>query len=95
MCVTIIAFVFFVIFFSISSILTFQFSRSQSIKTGFACCLITASAFEIIVKFGIKTSSSFLIPSAFTAISRAAVPFATVIEYFLSTNFENSLSHPH
>ena len=63
----------------------FQLSRLQSIGIGFACCLITESAFEIIVKFGIKTSSFFFIPRAFMEISKAAVPLETAIENFLST----------
>ena len=61
--------------------------------TGFACCLKTAKAFEIIVKFGIKTSSFFLIPKALTAISKAAVPFETATEYFLSIYCENFFSN--
>ena len=61
----------------------FQVVMSQSIKTGFAFCFITAKAFEIIVKLGIITSTFFLIFKALIAISRAAVPFETAVEYFL------------
>ena len=71
----------------------FQSSELQSINTGLACCLITANAFDIIVKFGIITSSSFFIPIAFIAISKAAVPFETAIEYFRSTYLENFSSN--
>ena len=49
-------------------------------------------AFDIIVKLGIITSSFFLIPKALIAISKAAVPFDTAIEYFLLTFFENLFS---
>ena len=68
----------------------FQFSRLQSTRTGFACCLTTARAFDIIVKLGINTSSFFFIPRALIAISSAAVPLETVTEYFLPINLENS-----
>ena len=71
----------------------FQSFRLQSIKTGFACCLITANALEIIVKLGIRTSSFFFISSALIAISKAAVPLETVTEYFLSIKRENSFSN--
>ena len=33
-----------------------------------------------------------VIPRALIATSKAAVPFDTVVEYFLSTNFENFFS---
>ena len=65
----------------------FQFSLSQSTSTGLAFCLRTANAFEIIVKFGIITSSPFLISNAFIAISSAAVPFETATEYFSFNEF--------
>ena len=71
----------------------FQFCKSQSTKTGLAFCLITASAFDIIVKLGIITSSFFLIPRALMAISKAAVPLDTEIENFLLTNFEKFSSN--
>ena len=44
---------------------------------------MTANALEIMVKFGIKTSSFFFILRALTAISKAAVPLETATEYFL------------
>ena len=53
---------------------------------------MTAKAFEIMVKFGIITSSFFFIPNALMAISKAAVPFETAIECFLFTFFENLFS---
>ena len=68
------SFCFFGNFFSKSSNFMFQVVMSQSIKTGFAFCLITAKAFEIIVKLGIITSSFFFKLSDFIAISNAAVP---------------------
>ena len=71
----------------------FQVLKSQSIRIGLAFCLITANAFEIIVKFGINISSFFLIPKAFTAISKAAVPLETATEYFLFIFFENLFSN--
>ena len=43
---------------------------------------MTDKAFDIIVKLGIITSSFLLIPKALIAISKAAVPFDTAIEYF-------------
>ena len=76
------SFSFFINFFSISSTLIFQVFKSQSINTGLAFCFTTARAFDIIVKFGIITSSPFLRSSALIAISKAEVPFATAIEYF-------------
>ena len=70
----------------------FHDNRSQSTRTGFACCLITANALEIIVKSGIITSSFFLISNAFIAISSAAVPLDTAIEYLRFINFEKFFS---
>ena len=77
------------ILFLSSSISIFQSSSLQSIKIGVAPNLITANAFEIIVKLGIITSSPFFIPTAFNAISKAAVPLETATEYFLFINLEN------
>ena len=79
--------------FSISSILMFQSCKLQSIKIGFAFCLITAKALEIIVKLGIKISSFFLIPRALTAISKAAVPLETATEYLLCIKWEKFFSN--
>ena len=93
MCVIIIALVFLLIFFFKSSIFMFHVFKSQSIKTGLAFCLITASALEIIVKLGINISSFFLTSKAFTAISKAAVPLETATEYFLFTFLENFFSN--
>ena len=59
----------------------FQSFRLQSIKTGLACCLITANALEIIVKLGIKTLSFFFMLKALIAISKAPVPLETATEY--------------
>ena len=42
---------------------------------------------------GIITSSLFLIPIAFNAISKAAVPFETVVAYFLLIIFANFFSN--
>ena len=52
--------------------------KSQSIAIGFAPDLITASKFEIIVKFGIITSSPFFKSKHLNEISKAAVPLDTV-----------------
>ena len=59
---------------------------------GVAPSLITASALEIIVKFGIITSSPGPTPIALSAISKAAVPFDTAIECFLLINLEKFAS---
>ena len=69
--------VFFVIFFSISSILIFQVSRFTSTKIGLAELLIIAMALEIIVNDGIITSSSLFKSNDLIAISSAAVPLLT------------------
>ena len=81
-------FCFLVILFSKSSNLIFQFCKSQSIKTGFKFCLITAKALEIIVKLGIIISSFFKFKDLI-AISNAAVPFETATENFCLIFFEN------
>jgi len=52
-------------------------SGSISTSTGFAPRRIAASAQEIIVKDGITTSSPRPTPSAYSAVSRAAVPLLT------------------
>ena len=59
----------------------FQFLSSQSINFILRLDLITANAFDIIVKLGIITSSSFFKFRLLTAISRAAVPLDTATEY--------------
>ena len=65
---------------------------SQSIRTGFNFCLITANAFEIIVKLGTIISSFFFKSNDLIAISKAAVPLDTATEYFCLILFENFLS---
>ena len=62
----------------------FHVVKSQSTSTGVAFCFITAIAFEIIVKLGIMTWSPFFKLIVFNAISKAAVPFETDEQYFLS-----------
>ena len=75
------ALVLFEIAFSILSIFIFQFFKSQSTNLIFNPNFIAASAFDIIVKLGIITSSFFFKFKDFTAISSAAVPLDTATEY--------------
>ena len=58
---------------------------SASTKTGVAPCFIIEKAGEIMVNVGIMTSSPFVMPIAFTAMSKAAEPFATAIPKFRFT----------
>ena len=85
--VAIIALVFLDIAFSISLMSIFQVLISQSIATGLAPTLITANKLDIIVKFGIITSSFFFRFKHFNEISRAAVPLETVAANFFPIYF--------
>ena len=49
---------------------------------------MTHKALEIIVKFGMITSSPFFMPRALIAISNAAVPLETEVAFLRPINFE-------
>ena len=61
----------------------------QSTNLIFSPSLRTAIALDIIVKFGIITSSPFFNFNDFIAISNAAVPLDTATEYLLPMNLKN------
>ena len=93
MWVIIIAFVFFVIFFKISSVFIFQVFKFTSTKIGFKPNLTTQRAVEIIEKEGIITSSPLFRFSDLIVISRAAVPLETAIPYILLLYLEKAFSN--
>ena len=90
---SIIAEVFFVIFFKISLDSVFQVYKLQSTKIGLRSHFITHKAVDIIEKDGIITSEFFFKFKDFKATSRAAVPLETAMPYFLELNLENFFSN--